>query len=397
MAFDRARVQDVEVAGRTALVRVDFNVPLAAGEVTDDTRIRAALPTIQLLLDRGAAVILASHLGRPDGNPDPALSLEPVARRLAELLDRPVAFCPEATGEEAVRMADALEPGEVMLLENLRFDPGETANDPAFARALASLADLYVDDAFGAVHRAHASTEGVPGLLPSSGGLLLQEEVERLSAVADDPERPLIVVLGGAKVSDKIGLISRFLEIADEILIGGAMCFPFFRAQGIETGDSLVEEEGISLAADLIASAEAPDTRAELVLPVDIAAGESFDAGAERVELESDSVPEGMLGLDIGEKTAADYAARIGGAGTVFWNGPMGAFELPGFSLGTRIVADAVASTDGLTVVGGGDSVAALVEFGLTDSIDWVSTGGGASLELLEGIPLPGIEALDGG
>ncbi|MFZ9668600.1 MAG: phosphoglycerate kinase [Solirubrobacterales bacterium] len=397
MAFDRARVQDVEVAGRTALVRVDFNVPLVRGEVTDDTRIRAALPTIQLLLDRGAAVILASHLGRPDGSPDPDLSLEPVARRLTELLSRPVLFCPEATGEQAVRMADGLAPGEVMLLENLRFDPGETANDPAFARDLAALADLYVDDAFGAAHRAHASTEGVAGLLPSSGGLLLQQEVEHLSAVADDPERPLIVVLGGAKVSDKIGVISRFLEIADEILIGGAMCFPFFRAKGIGTGDSLVEEDGISLAADLIASAENPGTRAELVLPVDIAAGESFDAGTERVELDSDSVPEGMLGLDIGEKTAADYGARIGGAGTVLWNGPMGAFELPGFSEGTRVVAEAVASTDAVTVVGGGDSVAALVEFGLTDSIDWVSTGGGASLELLEGVPLPGIEALDGG
>ena len=397
MAFDRARVQDAAAGERTVLVRVDFNVPLADGRVADDTRIRAALPTIQLLVDQGAKVVLASHLGRPDGSPDPSLSLEPVARRLSELLDRPVAFCPEVVGEEAVRMADELGPGDVLLLENLRFDPGETANDAEFARSLASLADLYVNDAFGAAHRAHASTEGVAGLLPSSGGLLLQEEVERLSLVAESPRRPLVVVLGGAKVSDKIGLISRFLELADSILIGGAMCFPFFRAQGIATGDSLVEEKGIGLASDLMAEAESPDAGAELVLPVDIAAGERFDPAAERVELGSNAVPDGMLGLDVGRETAKEYAARIGSAGTVLWNGPMGAFELPAFAEGTRVVAEAVASADAVTVVGGGDSVAALAEFGLTDSVDWVSTGGGASLELLEGRDLPGIEALDRG
>lgn len=397
MAFDRARVQDVAVGERTVLVRVDFNVPLSGGEVSDDTRIRAALPTIQLLLEQGAKVVLASHLGRPDGAPDPSLSLEPVAHRLSDLLDRPVAFCPEVVGEEAVRMADELEPGEVLLLENLRFEPGETANEGEFAQSLAALADLYVDDAFGAAHRAHASTDGVAGLLPSSGGLLLQQEVDRLSSVADSPARPLVVVLGGAKVSDKIGLISRFLELADAILIGGAMCFPFFRAQGIPTGESLVEEKGVGLAADLLEAAEDPDARAELVLPVDIAAGDRFDQAAERVELGSNEVPDGMLGLDIGRETAAAYAARVGGAATVLWNGPMGAFELPAFADGTRAVAEAVASSDALTVVGGGDSVAALAEFGLTDSVDWVSTGGGASLELLEGAALPGIEALDGG
>lgn len=397
MAFDRARVQDVATGERTVLVRVDFNVPLSGGEVSDDTRIRAALPTIQLLLEQGAKVVLASHLGRPDGAPDPSLSLEPVAHRLSDLLDRPVAFCPEVVGEEAVRMAGELEPGEVLLLENLRFEPGETANEGVFARSLAALADLYVNDAFGAAHRAHASTEGVAGLLPSSGGLLLQQEVDRLSSVADSPARPLVVVLGGAKVSDKIGLISRFLELADAILIGGAMCFPFFRAQGIPTGESLVEEKGVGLAADLLEAAEDPDARAELVLPVDIAAGDRFDPAAERVELGSNEVPDGMLGLDIGRETAAAYAARVGGAATVLWNGPMGAFELPAFADGTRAVAEAVASSDALTVVGGGDSVAALAEFGLTDSVDWVSTGGGASLELLEGAALPGIEALDGG
>ena len=397
MAFDRARVQDAEVADRAVLVRVDFNVPLVDGRVGDETRLRAALPTIRLLLDRGAKVILASHLGRPDGSPDPALSLRPVAERLSELLGVPVAFCPEVSGDEAVRMADSLGSGEVMLLENVRFEPGETANDPGFARELASLADLYVNDAFGAAHRAHASTAGVAGLLPSSGGLLLQAEVENLSAVAGSPERPLVVVLGGAKVSDKIALISRFLELADAILIGGAMCFPFFRARGVPTGDSLVEEQGIELAAGLLDRTGTGSPGAELVLPVDIAAGDRFDATAQRVELGSNEVPEGMLGLDIGRETARRYADRIAGAGTVLWNGPMGAFELPAFAEGTKTVAEAVASADGLTVVGGGDSVAALAEFGLTDSVDWVSTGGGASLELLEGVALPGIEALDGG
>ncbi len=394
MAFDRARVQDVAAADRVVLVRVDFNVPLAGGEVGDDTRIRAALPTIRLLTDQGARVILASHLGRPGGSPDPALSLRPVAERLADLLDAPVAFCPEVAGEEAVRMADQLEPGGVLLLENLRFEPGETENEPEFARRLASLADLYVNDAFGAAHRAHASTAGVAGLLPSSAGLLLQDEVGHLSAVADAPERPLVVVLGGAKVSDKI---SRFLELADTILIGGAMCFPFFRAEGIPTGDSLVEERGIGLAADLLARARSDSSSAELILPLDIAAGDRFDPAAERVELGSNEVPDGLLGLDVGRRTAAGYDDLIARAGTVLWNGPMGAFELPNFAEGTRVVAEAVGSTEAFTVVGGGDSVAALAEFGLTDSVDWVSTGGGASLELLEGVALPGIEALDGG
>ncbi len=397
MAFDRARVQDVAAADRVVLVRVDFNVPLAGGEVGDDTRIRAALPTIRLLTDQGARVILASHLGRPGGSPDPALSLRPVAERLADLLDAPVAFCPEVAGEEAVRMADQLEPGGVLLLENLRFEPGETENEPEFARRLASLADLYVNDAFGAAHRAHASTAGVAGLLRSSAGLVLQDEVGHLSAVADAPERPLVVVLGGAKVSDKIGLISRFLELADTILIGGAMCFPFFRAEGIPTGDSLVEERGIGLAADLLERARSDSSSAELILPLDIAAGDRFDPAAERVELGSNEVPDGLLGLDVGRRTAAGYGDLIARAGTVLWNGPMGAFELPNFAEGTRVVAEAVGSTEAFTVVGGGDSVAALAEFGLTDSVDWVSTGGGASLELLEGVALPGIEALDGG
>jgi phosphoglycerate kinase len=392
MPFDRATVRDLDPAGKAVLVRVDFNVPLDDGRVADDTRIRAALPTIELLVSKGARIILASHLGRPDGRPDPDLSLAPVAVRLAELLGRPVRFCPEVVGTRATEMASELGPGDVLLLENLRFEPGETSDDEGLSTELAALADLYVNDAFGAAHRSHASTAGVARHLPAVAGLLLEQEVSRLSAVAESPERPLVVVLGGAKVSDKIGLVSRFLEIADELLIGGAMCFPFFRSQGIETGNSLCEEEGVSLASDLLDLADRSDC--ELRLPVDLVAGREFSAETEVSTLDSNSVPDGWMGLDIGPATARGYAEAISGAATILWNGPMGAFELDPFSDGTRTVAEAVAGADGLTVVGGGDSVAALNRFGLEDSVDWVSTGGGASLELLEGRSLPGVEAL---
>lgn len=395
MPFDRATVRDLDPAGKAVLVRVDFNVPLEDGRVTDDTRIRAALPTIEYLISAGARVLLASHLGRPDGSPDPELSLAPVAVRLAELLDRPVRFCPEVVGEKASAMAAELEPGDVMLLENLRFEPGETADDEVFAEALAGLADLYVNDAFGAAHRSHASTAGVARHLPAVAGLLLEQEVSRLTEVAESPERPLVVVLGGAKVSDKIGLVSRFLDIADHLLIGGAMCFPFFRSQGIETGDSLCEEEGVSLASDLMELAGR--SRCELHLPVDLVAGREFSSETEVRNLDSTSVPDGWMGLDIGPATAESYAEAISAAATVLWNGPMGAFELEPFSNGTRTVARAVADAPGLTVVGGGDSVAALNRFDLEDTVDWVSTGGGASLELLEGRALPGVEALGRG
>jgi phosphoglycerate kinase len=280
----------------------------------------------------------------------------------------------------------------VLLLENVRYEPGETENDPAFAAALAALADLYVDDAFGAAHRAHASTEGVAHLLPGYAGLLLEREVSELTRVVESPRRPLVVVLGGAKVSDKVGVIDRFLELADRILIGGAMCFSFFRAQGIATGDSLVEERGVKLAEEALARAE--HSQCELLLPVDLVLGRSFDADTERRESGAVEVPDGWMGLDVGPRTAAAYAERIAGAGTVLWNGPMGAFELAPFAAGTRTVAEAVAATSGTTVVGGGDSVAALNEFGLAEKVDWVSTGGGASLELLEGKKLPGVEAL---
>jgi phosphoglycerate kinase len=393
MAFSKQCVRDAEVDGRRVLVRVDFNVPLKDGRVTDDTRIRAALPTINHLLDRNARLILASHLGRPKGKVVEELSMKPVAARLEELIDREVRLSPEVVGAQASALAEGLGPGEVLLLENTRFEPGETANDPELGLAFAGLADLFVNDAFGTAHRAHASNVGVAAELPSYAGELLEKEVSNLSVVADDPDRPLVVVLGGAKVSDKIGVIDRFLEIADQVLIGGAMCFPFFRSMGIATGNSLVEEEGIELAAEAVTKAEAG--ACELCLPVDLVLGRDFSAGTEVALAEGTEVPDGWMGLDVGPATAADYARRIAGAGTVLWNGPMGAFELGPFEAGTRTVAEAVAGSPGFTVVGGGDSVAALVQFGLTEAVDWASTGGGASLELLEGKELPGVEALN--
>ncbi len=392
MSPSAASVRDADVAGKRVLVRVDFNVPLAGGAVDDDTRIRAALPTIELLRSHGAKLVLVSHLGRPGGKPDPALSMKPVAERLSELLGVEVELAPEVVGERAAAMADELEPGGVLLLENSRFEPGETSNDPGLSSALAGLADVYVNDAFGAAHRAHATTEGVAHLLPAYAGLLLERELEELGRVVADPERPLVLVLGGAKVSDKVGVIDRFLEIADQILVGGAMCFSFFRAQGISTGDSLVEEKGVELAAEALRKAEG--SRCELRLPVDLVLGDRFEAGAERRVSEGTEVPDGWMGLDIGPRTAREYAADVSAAGTVLWNGPMGAFELEPFADGTRVLAEAVAGAGATTIVGGGDSVAALAQFGLSERIDWLSTGGGASLELLEGKRLPGVEAL---
>jgi phosphoglycerate kinase len=392
VSFPKASVRDAEVAGRRVLVRVDFNVPLEDGRVADDMRIRAAMPTIELLRERGAAIVLASHLGRPGGTVDPDLSLRPVADRLGELLGAEVELAPAVVEGDVELLAGGLGPGDVLLLENVRFEPRETENDPKLAEALAQLADLYVNDAFGACHRAHASTEGVARHLPGYAGLLLEREVTELSRVVESPQRPLVVVLGGAKVSDKIGVIDRFLEIADRILIGGAMCFSFFRAQGIATGDSLVEEKGIELAAEALERAQSSEC--ELMLPTDLVLGRSFDAETECRESECVEVPDGWMGLDVGPRTAARYAKAVAEAGTVLWNGPMGAFELEPFAAGTRAVAEAVAQAPGTTVVGGGDSVAALRKFGLDDEVDWVSTGGGASLELLEGKKLPGLEAL---
>jgi phosphoglycerate kinase len=392
--FGKRTVRDLDVEeGEPVLARVDFNVPLEAGEVVDDARIRAALPTIELLLDNQARLVLCSHLGRPKGR-DPETSLRPVSDRLAQLIDASVDQAPGVVGPEVRRAVDELDAGALLVLENTRWEPGETENDPGLARELASLAGAYVNDAFGSAHRAHASTVGVAEhLRPAVAGLLLEREVTVLRSIVESPERPLVVVLGGAKVTDKIALIDRFLDEADALLIGGAMCFSFFRAQGKPTGDSLVEEEGVELARKALEKAQA--SRCELMLPVDLVLGDRFDAEAERRVEDGTDVPDGWMGLDIGPRTADAYASEIERAGTVFWNGPMGAFEMAPFADGTRAVAEAVAHAAGTTVVGGGDSGAALAEFGLDSDVDHLSTGGGASLELLEGKALPGVEVLD--
>ncbi len=386
-------LDDLDVDGKRVLVRVDFNVPLDGGRVTDDTRIRAALPTIEELRGRGARLVLASHLGRPKDR-EPELSMRPAADRLAELTDADVEFAEGVVGDDVEALANNLQPGGILVLENLRYEPGETENDPEFARRLAALADVYVDDAFGASHRAHASTDGVPRLVEAhAAGRLLEREVATLQKILEDPARPLVAVVGGAKVTDKIAVIDRFLEVADAVLIGGAMCFPFFSAQGHGVGASLCEKEGVEPAQRALDSAGG-DGHARLELPSDLVIGDRFAAEAERKDLDGVEVPDGWMGLDVGPRTAGRYASEIAGAGTVFWNGPMGAFELEPFAAGTRAVAEAVAESPGVTVVGGGDSAAALQQFGLADRVTHLSTGGGASLELLEGRTLPGVEAL---
>jgi phosphoglycerate kinase len=378
------------------LVRVDFNVPLegdgAERRVADDTRIRAALETLGYLRDRGARIVLVSHLGRPKG-PDPAFSMKPVSSRLAEITGWKVVQAPAVVGPAVEELVGAVSEDEVVVLENSRFEPGETQNDAALAEALARLGDRYVNDAFGAAHRAHATTEGVARLLPAAAGFLLEREVTMLSSLLAEPARPFVVVLGGAKVSDKIGVIERFLATADAVLIGGAMCFSFFRALGHPTGDSLVEAEGVDKARHVLEVAARSQCRLEL--PRDLVLADRFDAGAETVISTGTDVPEGWMGLDIGPATAERYALEVKAAATTFWNGPMGAFELAPFADGTRAVAEALAASGGTTVVGGGDSAAAVAQFGLSGEVTHVSTGGGASLELLEGKELPGVEALD--
>ncbi|HEY6758393.1 MAG TPA: phosphoglycerate kinase [Baekduia sp.] len=368
-----------DLDGKRVFVRVDFNVPLKNGVIGDDARIRAALPTLEELRRRGARLLLAAHLGRPKGR-DLDYSLAPVAARLTELLGTDVTLAADL---------DHVPDGDVVMLENVRFEPGETKDDPELAKTYASLADAYVNDAFGAAHRAHASTHAIAALLPSAAGLLLQREVETLQGILADPQRPLVAIVGGAKVTDKIGVLEAFLDKADTILIGGAMQFPFFKAQGHPVGASLCEEEGIAPAQRILERGAG-----KVTLPVDIVAGEAFDAATPETYIDGVDVPAGLMGLDIGPTTAAAYAEVIKGAGTVFWNGPMGAFELPPFAAGTRAVAEAVAAAPGTTVVGGGDSAAALRQFELEDQVTHLSTGGGASLELIEGKTLPGVEVL---
>jgi phosphoglycerate kinase len=385
-------LDDVDVEDKRVLDRVDFNVPLEDGRITDDTRIRAALPTIEELRKRRARLVLAAHLGRPKDR-EPELSMRPVADRLAELSGADVTLAPGVVGSDVEAFADKLLPGDVLMLENVRYEPGETKNDPELARGLARLADVYVDDAFGAAHRAHASTEGVAHLVPQrAAGRLLQREVDTLEGLFRDPRRPLVAVLGGAKVTDKIGVIDRFLEVADALLIGGAMAFPFLAVQGHSIGDSKCAEDDLEPARRALEAAVRSHCRFEL--PVDLVLGDRFDAGAQTQPLDGVDVPDGWMGLDVGPRTAAAFAKEIGAAGTVFWNGPMGAFELEPFAAGTRTVAEAVADASAETVVGGGDSAAALHRFGLADRVTHLSTGGGASLELVEGKKLPGVEAL---
>ena len=382
-------VRDLDVGGKRVLVRVDFNVPVKDGEVTDDTRIRRALPTIRYLLEEGARPVLISHLGRPKGEPDQKYAMDPVAARLQELLGEPVVKLDAAVGPEVVEALDDWDGRGVVLLENSRFYPGETSNDPGFADQLAALADLYVDDAFGAAHRAHATTVGIPDRIPAAAGLLMEEEIDYLDKVLEDPERPFVAILGGAKVSDKLGVIESLLGTADTLLIGGAMGFTFFRALGYEVGDSLVEEDYLEEAKRLLE--EAGD---RLVLPVDIVVADVMEEGAESETVAVDGIPSGKMGLDIGPETVALFEGHISGASTIFWNGPMGVFEIDAFAKGTEGVARAVAESGATSVVGGGDSVAAVNKLGLEDQMSHISTGGGASLEYVEGKELPGIAVL---
>jgi phosphoglycerate kinase len=389
MMFNKKSVVDIDVKNKHVLVRVDYNVPIKDGKVGDDTRIRAAMPTLDYLLQHGAAVILCSHLGRPKGGPDPKFSLKPVADYLGQLMGKPVAFAPDCIGPVAEAAAKALKPGEVLLLENTRFHPEEEKNDLEMARKLASLADIYVNDAFGSAHRAHSSTEGVARFLPAVAGFLMEKEIQYLGQAIADPKRPFITILGGAKISDKIGVIRNLLTKADAILIGGGMANTFFKAQGYPVGDSLVEDEALDTARELL-----KDATTRMRLPVDVVIADKFEADAQSKVIPMGPVPDGWRILDIGPQTVAAYAKVIKNAGTVVWNGPMGVFEFPRFAEGTFGVAHAVADSHAVSIIGGGDSVAAIQQSGLVDKITHISTGGGASLEMLEGLDLPGVAAL---
>jgi phosphoglycerate kinase len=382
------QLEDLAIGrGTRVLLRADFNVPLHDGKIDDDLRITTALPTIEYLLGRGAEIVCCSHLGRPNGKFDPKYSLAPVAAHLSDLLGIGVGLSPEVAGFESVRRAQSLSHGDVMLIENLRFDPGEESNDPAFAANLSELGDVYVDDAFGAAHRAHASIVGPPLVLPSAAGRLLAREVDVLGGLLDAPKRPFVAILGGVKVSDKLGVLDALLERCDTVLIGGAMAFTFLASQGGKVGDSLVQ-------ADQVAHCRALMKTGRIEIPTDVVVAAEMKADAQTRHVRALSIPDGMMGLDIGPETAGHYSDVIAGAATLLWNGPMGVFEMEPFAAGTKTVAEAVADCRGFTVVGGGDSASAVLHFGLADRIDHVSTGGGASLELIELGDLPGLQAL---
>ena len=387
-------IDELDGAGKRALVRVDFNVPVKDGVVTDDTRIRAALPTIEKLVGDGARVILMSHLGRPAGTGfEEAYTLRPAALRLSELLGKPVAFATDTVGEDAQAKAASLRDGDVLVLENLRFDKREKKNDPAFCAELAALGEVYVNDAFGTAHRAHASTAGVAALLPAYAGYLMQREVGTLTGMLDDPKRPFVAILGGSKVSDKIKVIDALIDKCDTLIIGGGMCFTFLASKGLSVGTSLMEEDWIERAGEMIAKAE--ERGVDLLLPVDVICADKFAEDAATKAVPVDAIPDDMMGLDIGAGTAALYGDAIKKAATVFWNGPMGVFEMDAFAAGTKAVAEAVAANEAAdTIIGGGDSVAAVNKFGLADKMTFISTGGGASMELVQGEKLPGVEAL---
>ena len=394
MNYNKKTIMDVDVAGKKILLRCDFNVPQdkATGEITSDKRIVAALPTIRYLLDKGAAVIACSHLGKPKGEWKAKLRLAPVAQRLSELLGQEVIFAKDIVGEDAKAKAAALKGGEIMLLENLRFDIREEKNDPSFAKELASMAELYVSDAFGTVHRAHASTAGVAAFLPAVSGLLVAKELEIMGKALDDPKRPFVAVLGGAKISDKLGVIRNLLDKADTIIIGGGMAYTFAKAQGGSIGKSLCEDDKLDYALEMIEKAKKNGVK--LLLPTDTVAADSFSNDAKRMVVSTRNIPDDYEGLDIGPDTIKTFCDAVRGAGTVVWNGPMGVFEFENFAAGTRAMAQALADSDAVTIVGGGDSAAAVEQMGFADKITHISTGGGASLEFLEGLELPGVACL---
>lgn len=394
MNYNKKSITDVDVSGKKVLLRCDFNVPLnkETGEITSDKRIAASIPTIKYLLDKGARVIACSHMGKPKGEFKKSLSLAPVAVRLSELLGVPVKFAPDVAGEETAKLSSELKNGEIMLFENVRFDPREEKNDAEFSKQLASLGEIYVSDAFGSVHRAHASTTGVAAFLPAYAGFLVEKELSVMGGALDNPKRPFVAVLGGAKVSDKIGVLTNLIDKADTLIIGGGMAYTFLKALGKSIGTSLLEADKLELANEVMQKAK--EKNVKFLLPVDVAIGDRFAADCERKVVDVDSIPDDWMGLDIGDKTVALFSEAIKGAGTVVWNGPMGVFEFPAFANGTQSLAKAMADSGAITIIGGGDSAAAVEQMGFADKITFISTGGGASLEFLEGRELPGIACL---